>query len=157
MISRTLTGQSRAFPGATEGTCRLNSRLRPSDCHPPVYSPPLPGDEPISLSMIPSARGMSHLGRRHFRLASIFHHGAVTVPVRLGASRCQRRMHIFSSPSVPTSKSHNTSLATAISFEDDTIYALSSGPGRAGIAVIRVSGPACVDVSQAPNPRSIRF
>jgi hypothetical protein len=38
-------------------------------------------------------------------------------------------------------------LATAATFQDDTIYALSSGTGRAGIAVIRISGPACVDVS----------
>lgn len=29
---------------------------------------------------------------------------------------------------------------------NDTIYALSSGPGRAGIAVIRISGPGCLDV-----------
>ena len=29
----------------------------------------------------------------------------------------------------------------------DTIYALSSAVGRAAIAVIRVSGPACLDVS----------
>lgn len=28
----------------------------------------------------------------------------------------------------------------------ETIYALSSAPGKAGIAVIRVSGPACLDV-----------
>jgi len=32
-------------------------------------------------------------------------------------------------------------------FQDDTIYALSSAQGRAGIAVIRVSGPACREVS----------
>lgn len=42
----------------------------------------------------------------------------------------------------------------------DTIYALSSAEGRAGIAVIRVSGPACLDVyrslcpgKQVPRPR----
>lgn len=29
---------------------------------------------------------------------------------------------------------------------NDTIYALSSGAGRAGIAVIRISGPGCLDV-----------
>ena len=31
--------------------------------------------------------------------------------------------------------------------QDDTIYALSSGHGKAGIAVIRVSGPASLEVS----------
>lgn len=33
---------------------------------------------------------------------------------------------------------------------DATIYALSSGHGRAGIAVIRISGPRCLDVSKSP-------
>lgn len=33
---------------------------------------------------------------------------------------------------------------------DDTIYALSSGAGRAGIAVIRISGPGCLDVCNCP-------
>jgi tRNA modification GTPase len=33
-----------------------------------------------------------------------------------------------------------------LSLFDDTIYALSTAPGRAGIAVIRISGPACLDV-----------
>lgn len=43
---------------------------------------------------------------------------------------------------------------------DDTIYALSSAQGRAGIAVIRISGPSCLDVykslcpgKQLPKPR----
>ncbi|EEY13998.1 tRNA modification GTPase GTPBP3 [Verticillium alfalfae VaMs.102] len=31
-------------------------------------------------------------------------------------------------------------------FTEDTIYALSTAPGRAGIAVIRISGPACLDI-----------
>ncbi|KAH8908688.1 tRNA modification GTPase trmE [Coniochaeta sp. PMI_546] len=33
-----------------------------------------------------------------------------------------------------------------LSFDNDTIYALSSAQGRAGIAVIRISGPGCADV-----------
>lgn len=44
--------------------------------------------------------------------------------------------------------------------KQDTIYALSSAQGRAGIAVIRISGPACLDVynslcpdKQPPKPR----
>ncbi|KAJ5099181.1 hypothetical protein N7532_006182 [Penicillium argentinense] len=43
---------------------------------------------------------------------------------------------------------------------DSTIYALSTAPGRAAIAVVRVSGPACVSIynglcpqSPLPNPR----
>lgn len=45
-------------------------------------------------------------------------------------------------------------------FRQDTIYALSSAQGRAGIAVVRISGPASLDVyhslcpgKQAPKPR----
>ncbi|OCT44306.1 tRNA modification GTPase MSS1, mitochondrial [Cladophialophora carrionii] len=35
----------------------------------------------------------------------------------------------------------------------DTIYALSTAPGRAAIAVIRISGPACLDIYQLLCPR----
>ncbi|KAF8862078.1 hypothetical protein BDZ45DRAFT_224196 [Acephala macrosclerotiorum] len=36
---------------------------------------------------------------------------------------------------------------TSISFDNDTIYALSTGVGaRAGIAIVRISGPACLQV-----------
>jgi hypothetical protein len=41
----------------------------------------------------------------------------------------------------------NSSLALPLRPLGDTIYALSSGQGRAGLAVIRVSGPHCQDVS----------
>jgi hypothetical protein len=41
---------------------------------------------------------------------------------------------------------HSTARQTAV-LGDDTIYALSTAPGRAGIAIVRISGPACVDVS----------
>ncbi|KAM7197020.1 GTP-binding protein TrmE N-terminus domain containing protein [Naviculisporaceae sp. PSN 640] len=40
----------------------------------------------------------------------------------------------------------HTSSQRSISSDSDTIYALSSAAGKAGIAVIRVSGPECVDV-----------
>jgi hypothetical protein len=31
-------------------------------------------------------------------------------------------------------------------FGNDTIYAVSTAPGRAGIAIVRISGPSCLDV-----------
>ncbi|KAJ5675940.1 hypothetical protein N7462_008837 [Penicillium macrosclerotiorum] len=37
---------------------------------------------------------------------------------------------------------------------DSTIYALSTAPGRAAIAVVRVSGPACVSIYNALCPRT---
>ncbi|KAL1880215.1 hypothetical protein VTK73DRAFT_6043 [Phialemonium thermophilum] len=39
-----------------------------------------------------------------------------------------------------------------LSLENDTIYALSSAQGRAGIAVIRISGPACADIYKGLCP-----
>lgn len=36
---------------------------------------------------------------------------------------------------------------------DSTIYALSTAPGRAAIAIIRVSGPACIEVRTMPDLR----
>jgi hypothetical protein len=38
--------------------------------------------------------------------------------------------------------------AAAASLEPDTIYALSTAPGRAAIAIVRISGPACLDVGK---------
>ena len=33
-----------------------------------------------------------------------------------------------------------------LDFEPETVYALSTAPGRAGIAIVRISGPSCVEV-----------
>jgi hypothetical protein len=38
---------------------------------------------------------------------------------------------------------------SAAAIGNDTIYALSTAPGRAGIAIVRISGPSCMDVSFA--------
>ena len=38
--------------------------------------------------------------------------------------------------------------------QDDTIYALSTAPGRAAIAIIRISGPACLDIYKALCPQA---
>ena len=42
---------------------------------------------------------------------------------------------------------HSAGSASSLPPADDTIYALSTAQGRAGIAVIRISGPSCIDVS----------
>jgi tRNA modification GTPase len=44
---------------------------------------------------------------------------------------------------------------TSISQVSDTIYALSTAAGRAAIAVIRVSGPACLDVRLGVGRRPV--
>ncbi|PQE09474.1 hypothetical protein CJF31_00004341 [Rutstroemia sp. NJR-2017a BVV2] len=40
----------------------------------------------------------------------------------------------------------STQADNGLTFATDTIYALSTAPGRAGIAIIRISGPACLDI-----------
>lgn len=91
-------------------------------------------------------------------------HSSVCRPLRSAVSR-HRHVHT----SIPQrSQGRNfryDQTANGIDFiagpsKDDTIYALSSAQGRAGIAVIRVSGPACLDIyqklcpsKQLPKPR----
>ncbi|EPE09163.1 isoform cra b [Ophiostoma piceae UAMH 11346] len=58
--------------------------------------------------------------------------------------RCRRHRSLQSQPRFFSSSS-------------DTIYALSSGAGKAGIAVIRVSGPACLNIYGALCPAAPRL
>ncbi|KAK7731770.1 mitochondrial splicing system protein [Cytospora paraplurivora] len=60
--------------------------------------------------------------------------------------------------SAPTSHLHNDQSIDDIGTiagqaKNDTIYALSSAQGRAGVAVIRMSGPACLDVYRSLCPQ----
>ncbi|KAH8775336.1 GTP-binding protein TrmE N-terminus-domain-containing protein [Diaporthe sp. PMI_573] len=79
---------------------------------------------------------------------SVHRHVHISVPQRYRVKDTQRE---FSKGGIDV---------IAGSSKDDTIYALSSAQGRAGIAVIRVSGPACLDIyrklcprKQLPKPR----
>lgn len=56
--------------------------------------------------------------------------------------RIPSRIHLSVSP-----RAYIHSDASVVNFVDDTIYALSTAPGRAGIAIIRISGSSCLDVS----------
>ncbi|KAF7591992.1 mitochondrial splicing system protein [Aspergillus hancockii] len=65
------------------------------------------------------------------------------------------RFALFPTPAVPQRRQFSTSSpAQSLLDGDSTIYALSTAPGRAAIAVVRVSGPACVQVYQALCPRA---
>ncbi|KAK3327792.1 hypothetical protein B0T19DRAFT_422800 [Cercophora scortea] len=55
-------------------------------------------------------------------------------------------------PTTTTTTNTSSSTGTSLHLRDGTIYALSSGSGRAGIAVIRISGPDCLDVYRALCP-----
>ncbi|KAF2840282.1 mitochondrial GTPase [Patellaria atrata CBS 101060] len=54
-------------------------------------------------------------------------------------------------PAQSPSAAHKTS-AELLSEDNSTIYALSSAPGQAAIAIIRLSGPACVEIYHALCP-----
>lgn len=52
------------------------------------------------------------------------------------------------------SLSHPASRDNAVAVSNDTIYALSTAPGKAGIAIVRISGPSCLDV-RFPFPSAL--
>ncbi|KAL1837743.1 hypothetical protein VTJ49DRAFT_3435 [Mycothermus thermophilus] len=69
----------------------------------------------------------------------------------LGRSKLSGPQRIqFQTPSDGTRRLSTVSHGSLLS--NDTIYALSSGSGRAGIAVIRISGPGCLDVYKGLCP-----
>ncbi|KAL2262277.1 hypothetical protein VTK26DRAFT_1869 [Humicola hyalothermophila] len=70
------------------------------------------------------------------RVPALLRHQPWTFPSRHGCK-----------PSIDLRRFGNESFLS-----NDTIYALSSGSGRAGIAVIRISGPGCLDVYRALCP-----
>ncbi|KAI3553589.1 GTP-binding protein TrmE [Colletotrichum abscissum] len=66
---------------------------------------------------------------------------------------------LFYQRNIPQNTSAQSRFITSTSeviFKEDTIYALSTAQGRAGIAVIRISGPGCIDVYKGlcPNKAS---
>ncbi|KAK3952156.1 hypothetical protein QBC32DRAFT_342248 [Pseudoneurospora amorphoporcata] len=63
-----------------------------------------------------------------------------------------RRASAFDAVSGVNGQGGNPRDSTLSFLTNDTIYALSSGSGRAGIAVIRTSGPGCLDVYNALCP-----
>ncbi|AEO56874.1 hypothetical protein MYCTH_2302298 [Thermothelomyces thermophilus ATCC 42464] len=72
--------------------------------------------------------------------------GAAPALLRLQLRHHPRhRIHSLSSSGLPT-------IDEAPFINNDTIYALSSGSGRAGIAVIRISGPDCLNVYRGLCP-----
>ncbi|RDW89150.1 hypothetical protein BP6252_01182 [Coleophoma cylindrospora] len=55
-------------------------------------------------------------------------------------------------PRKPCPPSQHAYTSSARYYGDDTIYAVSTGPGRAGIAIIRISGAACLDIYKTLCP-----
>ncbi|KAL4782290.1 GTP-binding protein TrmE N-terminus-domain-containing protein [Aspergillus varians] len=85
----------------------------------------------------------------------------VAIPVRSPWNRPWGRAHSFRHalntpvPPTPQSRSFSASLPhRLVHGGESTIYALSTAPGRAAIAVVRVSGPGCVSIYQALCPKA---
>ncbi|KAL5337076.1 hypothetical protein BJX70DRAFT_253301 [Aspergillus crustosus] len=85
--------------------------------------------------------------------ASLIRHSRWVAPVRSpwntpwGRARSFRYALNSPIPSAPQNRLFSISPPTQSIHEgDSTIYALSTAPGRAAIAVVRVSGPDCVSV-----------
>jgi tRNA modification GTPase len=67
-------------------------------------------------------------------------------------STVTRHSHNGRLPSPITKRVQHSSLATSRVSSDSTIYALSTAPGRGAIAIIRISGPACLSIYRALCP-----
>ncbi|KAJ5902461.1 hypothetical protein N7495_002989 [Penicillium taxi] len=70
----------------------------------------------------------------------------------------RRHVSILQVPVLRRTPKHIRSFCSSISRRfmldaDSTIYALSTSPGRAAIAIVRVSGPACVSIYKALCPQ----
>ena len=117
----------------------------------------VPSNPPINL--LNESTGRMHVAFRGLRLSPSSRafrrfssknelrcrHEAPEAPCRPAAVQ-RRNVHSFRNTTRSNlSESGNRPSSTFQHF--DTIYALSSGAGRAAIAVIRVSGPACLEVS----------
>ncbi|KAE8351192.1 GTP-binding protein TrmE N-terminus-domain-containing protein [Aspergillus coremiiformis] len=73
---------------------------------------------------------------------------------RSALSRIDTQRHILFPAPVPQSRFVSASRPSLRDGEESTIYALSTAPGRAAIAVVRISGPACVQIYQALCPNA---
>lgn len=68
-------------------------------------------------------------------------------PAWPGGTRYHEMHRSFSASSIiSNSRAASQARGVGLPTGDDTIYALSSAPGKGGIAVIRISGPKCLDV-----------
>lgn len=83
----------------------------------------------------------------------------LTGPPKLLLLNVQSRRHDLFSESARRNPGHVRSFSSTCPAQfmldgDSTIYALSTAPGRAAIAVVRISGPACVPVCASKSPPS---
>ena len=98
-------------------------------------------------SMIRNASSKARIYMRDVSSRALYPRSALLRKSALIQSRLGRQPSIsLATPIIQ----RNISSASAIdysSFNDETIYAVSTAPGRAGIAIVRISGPSFLEVS----------
>jgi len=97
-------------------------------------------------SMIRNASSKARIYMRNFSSRALYPRTALLRKPALIKSRLGRLSISVATPTIQ----RNFSSASAIdysSFNDETVYAVSTAPGRAGIAIVRISGPSCLEVS----------
>ena len=102
----------------------------------------------------------SHLEFSHNLLSRTPNAGRLAFSIQERRPQTQFRWPSPTERTVSTLTNNDPSTSLLTTKEDPTIYALSTAPGRAAIAVIRVSGPLCLTVyhslcpgKQRPKPR----
>lgn len=93
-----------------------------------------------SLGLFPAGLG----GRYYQHVSSSQYRGGFSSNI---AQRSIPRPRFFQTNSAAVGSTHVAS--------ESTVYALSTAPGRAGIAVIRISGPACIEVCNSSITRIV--
>jgi hypothetical protein len=76
-------------------------------------------------------------------LSTVIPHSSTWISPKVHLSRVQYCTRLL--------PKYSHSVAKPIAYSVDTIYALSTAEGRAGIAIVRVSGPSCLAVRFLPN------
>ena len=104
-------------------------------------------------------RVLLHLSNHLLRIPSRLNLQAPLGIVQLGIGRTARTIcsNAFTPPisrplSLRERRLYHSGIPNGTCSEDTTIYALSTAPGRAAIAVIRISGPACTQVRSRTHP-----
>ncbi|KAG6292609.1 hypothetical protein E4U46_008441 [Claviceps purpurea] len=118
-----------------------------------IAQSPLPATPMLSRSLL--NRGI------RFRLSPLRRASASWCEKAWREQSCRAlRLHYVRSFSLAIPCAHGRVPSSSFPAIGDTIYALSTGQGRAGIAVIRISGPSCLQIyhalcpdTQPPKPR----
>ena len=77
-----------------------------------------------------------------------------TLPLKASLLGLRSPSRAYGAAPYQIGRNHGTAVDPLI-YGNDTIYALSTAPGRAAIAIVRISGPSCIEVRQDGPPKRI--